>query len=32
MYLTVNLPNIQESTLDYNLSATGLKFKAKAGG
>ncbi|KAG9057074.1 hypothetical protein FS842_008645 [Serendipita sp. 407] len=31
VYLTVNLPDVIESTLQYDLSATGLKFKAKAG-
>ncbi|KAG6820348.1 hypothetical protein H0H93_001793 [Arthromyces matolae] len=31
VYLTVNLPDIQESTLAYNLTPTSISFKAKAG-
>ncbi|KAF8508235.1 HSP20-like chaperone [Hysterangium stoloniferum] len=31
VYLTINLPEIIESSLEYNLTATGLSFKAKAG-
>ncbi|KAJ7139557.1 HSP20-like chaperone [Mycena epipterygia] len=31
VYLTVNLPDIQESTLEYTLDATKISFKAKSG-
>lgn len=31
VYLTINLPNIVESTLQCDLTPTSLKFKAKAG-
>jgi hypothetical protein len=31
VFLTINLPDIIESALQCDLSATGLKFKAKAG-
>ena len=31
MFLTVNLPDIVESTLNYDLTASKLSFKAKAG-
>jgi hypothetical protein len=31
VFLTVNLPDIIESSLQYNLTATSLSFKAKAG-
>ena len=32
MFLTVNLPDIVESTLNCDLTAPNLSFKAKAGG
>ena len=31
VYLTVNLPEINESTLDLKLEAKEIKFKCKAG-
>jgi hypothetical protein len=31
VYLTVNLPDIDESTLKFDLGATALKFEAKTG-
>ncbi|KAI0771024.1 HSP20-like chaperone [Trametes elegans] len=31
VYVTVNLPDIQEKTLEYNLTPTSLSFKAQAG-
>ncbi|KAJ7630458.1 HSP20-like chaperone [Roridomyces roridus] len=31
VYLTINLPDIQESNLEYNLTSTGISFKAKSG-
>ncbi|GLB36555.1 putative CS domain containing protein [Lyophyllum shimeji] len=31
VYLTVNLPDIQETTLSYDLTPTSLSFKAKTG-
>ncbi|KAK7029683.1 p23 chaperone protein wos2 [Paramarasmius palmivorus] len=31
VYLTVNLPDIQESTLEYELTPTNISFKARAG-
>ncbi|ESK88948.1 wos2 protein [Moniliophthora roreri MCA 2997] len=31
IYLTVNLPDIQDSTLQYNLTPTTISFKARAG-
>jgi hypothetical protein len=31
IYLTVNLPDVVESTLQCDLTPTSLKFKAKAG-
>ncbi|EAU92963.1 wos2 [Coprinopsis cinerea okayama7 len=31
IYLTVNLPNIDPSTLEYKLTANSIHFKAKAG-
>ncbi|KAJ3576267.1 hypothetical protein NP233_g515 [Leucocoprinus birnbaumii] len=31
IYLTVNLPDIDQSTLDYSLTGTEFKFKTKAG-
>ncbi|KAF9478724.1 HSP20-like chaperone [Pholiota conissans] len=30
LYITVNLPDIQESSLEYNLTPTSISFKAKA--
>jgi hypothetical protein len=31
LYVTINLPDIVESTLKYDLEPTGLSFKAQAG-
>ena len=31
LYVTVNLPDIKPETIEYNLTATTLSFKAKAG-
>ncbi|KAJ7151556.1 HSP20-like chaperone [Mycena filopes] len=31
VYLTVNLPDVQENSLEYNLEPTKLSFKAKSG-
>ena len=31
LYLTVNLPDIKESSLEYTLKSTTISFKAKAG-
>ncbi|KAG5646082.1 hypothetical protein DXG03_004505 [Asterophora parasitica] len=31
VYLTVNLPDIQEQTLSYDLTATSISFKARTG-
>jgi len=31
LYVTVNLPDIKESSLEYNLTLKSISFKAKAG-
>lgn len=31
LYVTINLPDIVESSLEYTLTATSISFKAKAG-